>query len=146
MAGSGSSPRRQGDRVRAGHPETIWASTSLWLPSFASSPNSAYCARRGPFLRFRLWCAEQGHHAARVWRKGAQNWEPDSLHSNPRSTGYELYGLGQAASLQISFFIFKGDDTFYSVGLPRSLSIRFQQYLAYKAIYLCNSIQLFFVK
>ena len=34
----------------------------------------------------------------------------DSLSSSSSSTGYDLYGLGQAASLQISFFICKWDN------------------------------------
>lgn len=37
--------------LRAGGPATLWASTSCWLPDVASSPNSAYCARREAFLR-----------------------------------------------------------------------------------------------
>lgn len=54
VAGSGSSPQRNADHVRAGTSETIWASylsTSLWLLGFAFSPDSACCAMRGPFLR-----------------------------------------------------------------------------------------------
>lgn len=51
VAGSGKSPWRNADHLRAGNPESLWASTSLWLLDFASSPNSAYCARRGAFLR-----------------------------------------------------------------------------------------------
>lgn len=98
--------------MRAGSLETIQASTSLWLPGSASSPNSTYYASQGPLLRqVRLCCAEQGSQTARVQGKGARDWGPDTL----SSTSNELYSVGQSAFLWITFFLYKWDNTFYSV-------------------------------